>query len=189
MEGLMEILGTKREEQESGSLPGNLLIAGQGQGKSQAPPNMKVAVKKVEKKKDDKAIWAESEFKAASGVVVKEQGDDRTVPNYDILYKQDMSAEDAFLNLGDKDTSSDHCTHLILKVELPGAAMKDISLEVLKDRVILQAPKHRLNVALPYPVKKDEGNAKWDKVKGILSITLPIDLRIKYVSRPEQALG
>merc|ERR1719160_1119638 len=189
MEGLMELLGTRRDEQEDGQAPPNAVNPASltGGGKSQAPPNMKVAVKKREKK-DEKAIWEPKEFQAASGVIMKEQGDDREIPKYDILYKQTNTAEDAYLNLGDKDSSSDHCNALLVKIELPGTQMKDISLEVLKDRLTLQAPKHRLNLALPYPVKKDEGNAKWDKLKGILSVSIPIDVKVKYVTKPEDAL-
>jgi HSP20 family molecular chaperone IbpA len=189
MEGLMELLGTHKDTQEYGAGAPNLLDPASltGGSKSQAPPNMKVAVKKREKK-DTTAIWEPQEFKAASGVIMKEQGDDREIPKYDILYKTQQSAEDSFLNLSDKDNSSDHCNSLLVKIELPGTQMKDISLEVLKDRLTLQAPKHRLNLALPYPVKKDEGNAKWDKLKGILSVTVPIDVRVKYVTKPEDAL-
>ena len=38
-----------------------------------------------------------------------------------------------------------------------------------------------------HKVKKDSGNAKWDKVKGLLSVAIPIDMKIKYYSKPEEA--
>merc|ERR1719199_1616454 len=134
---------------------------------------MKVAVKKA-KKKDQGAIWQPEEFKAASGVVLKEeQGDDRIMPEYEILHRQQVGASDAFLNLMESDPSSDQCRELLVKIWLPETQLKDISLDVLEDRILLQAPKHRLNLALPHKVKKDAGNAKWDKVKGVLNVTVP----------------
>merc|ERR1719178_529606 len=183
MRGLVDIMGCKEAaESNAPSLQSNPAF---GQ-KSQAPPNMKVAVRKA-KKKDQEAIWQPEEFKAASGVVVKEQGDDRVMPEYEILHRQQVGANDAYLNLMESDPSSDHCTELLVKIWLPDTQLKDISLDVLEDRILLNAPKHRLNVALPHRVKKDSGNAKWDKVKGLLSVTIPIDTKIKYYSKPEEA--
>merc|ERR1719335_889748 len=147
---------------------------------------MKVEVRKA-KKKDQHAIWQPEEFKAASGVVVKEEGDDRAMPEYEILHRQQVGATDAYLNLMESDPSSDHCNELLVKIWLPDTQLKDISLDVLEDRVLLNAPKYRLNVALPNKVRKDSGNAKWDKVKGLLSVTIPIDVKIKYYSTPDEA--
>merc|ERR1712070_311026 len=104
---------------------------------------------------DEKAIWQPEEFKAASGVVVKDEGDDRLTPKYEILFRQQVNASDAFLNLQEMDTSSDQCRELTVRITLPDTELKDISVDVLKDRLMLQAPKYHLNLALPYAVKKD----------------------------------
>mmetsp|Transcript_4209 Transcript_4209/g.11869 ORF Transcript_4209/g.11869 Transcript_4209/m.11869 type:complete len:213 (-) Transcript_4209:100-738(-) len=190
MRGLMEILGTNTGvEQDDASKPPSLNPASlTGGGRSQAPPNMRVAVKKREKK-DEKAIWQPDEFKAASGVVVKEEGDDRQIPRYEILPRQKLGASDAYLNLQELDPSSDRCQELLVKIWLPDTQLKDISLDVLTDRLLLQAPKHRLNVALPHKVKKDSGNAKWDKLTGVLSVVIPVDVKVKYFQRPEEAFA
>merc|ERR1719362_1151708 len=132
---------------------------------------MKVAVKKP-KKKDAAPIWEPEEFKAASGVVVKEVGDDRVEPKYEVMHRQRLAASDAYLNLQDLSSSSDHCTELLVKMWLPDTQLKDITVDVLEDRLLLQAPRYRLNLALPHKVKKDSGNAKWDKLAGLLSVTI-----------------
>ncbi|CAK0895352.1 unnamed protein product [Prorocentrum cordatum] len=187
MSGLMEMLGVNREpEQDEASKPPSYNPAALTGGKgSQAAPNMKVAVRQG-KKKTEEAIWQPEEFKAASGVVVKEQGDDRVAPRYEVMPRQRVGASDAFLNLQELDPSSDRCQELLVKIWLPDTQLKDISLDVLEDRVLLQAPKHRLNLPLPQRVKKDSGNAKWDKVSGLLSVVIPIDMKVKYFSRPEE---
>eukprot|EP00421_Protoceratium_reticulatum_P041325 CAMPEP_0168458124 /NCGR_PEP_ID=MMETSP0228-20121227/52214_1 /TAXON_ID=133427 /ORGANISM="Protoceratium reticulatum, Strain CCCM 535 (=CCMP 1889)" /LENGTH=200 /DNA_ID=CAMNT_0008473211 /DNA_START=13 /DNA_END=615 /DNA_ORIENTATION=- len=186
--GLMDILGVARHaEQDESTKPPSLNPASMtGGGRSQAPPNMQVAVRKA-KKKDAKAIWQPEEFKAASGVVVKEQGDDRVMPRYEVLPRMKVGACDAFLNLQEMDPSSDRCEELLVKIWLPDTQLKDISVDVLEDRLLLQAPKHRLNLALPHKVRKDSGNAKWDKVAGVLSVVIPIERKVKYFSKVSEA--
>eukprot|EP00397_Hematodinium_sp_SG-2012_P043457 GEMP01048312.1.p1 GENE.GEMP01048312.1~~GEMP01048312.1.p1 ORF type:complete len:191 (+),score=37.18 GEMP01048312.1:86-658(+) len=178
MLGLMDLLGVNQMEVEPP--PASTIVP----HRSQAKPNMEVAVRK-KKKKDEKPIWDDSEFKAQSGVVVKDV-DDRAVPKYDILFRQNLGAEDVFMNLAQRDESSDHCSHIVVKIELPYTELKNISLDVMETRLFLQAPNYRLNVALPYRVKKDSGDAKWDKLKGVLSVTLPIDQKIKYYTKLEE---
>merc|ERR1719476_158275 len=111
MTGLMEMLGVQKEpEQDERNKPPSLNPASLTGGKqSQAAPNMKVAVRKP-KKKDEGAIWQPEEFKAASGVVVKqEECDDRETPKYEVMPRQRVSASDAYLNLMESDPSSDQC--------------------------------------------------------------------------------
>merc|ERR1719436_1708470 len=184
----MDLLGVSRvEEQDERSKPSNLINPKTGGQGSQAPPNMKVAVRKA-KKKDETAIWQPEEFKAASGVVVKqEECDDREIPKYEVMPRQKMGASDAYLNLGDMDPSSDRCQELLVKIWLPDTQLKDISVDVMEDRLLLQAPRHRLNLALPHKVKKDSGNAKWDKLAGLLSVVVPIEQKIKYFTKVEEA--
>lgn len=184
MTGLMDILGVKNHEAPESNAPSLDPASMTGGKKSQAAPNMKVAVRKA-KKKDEKAIWQPEEFKQSSGVVVKEEGDDRAVPKYEILNRQKVGATDAYLNMMEMDPSSDHCQELLVKIHLPDTQLKDISLDVLEDRILLQAPKYRLNLALPNKVRKDEGNAKWDKLKGVLNVSVPVEQKIKYFTKLE----
>mmetsp|Transcript_31238 Transcript_31238/g.57123 ORF Transcript_31238/g.57123 Transcript_31238/m.57123 type:complete len:216 (+) Transcript_31238:70-717(+) len=189
MEGLMGLLGCSRQSEEESSNAPSLQVnpaSLTGKDRSQAPPNMKVAVKK-QTKKDEKAIWEPEEFKAASGVVLKDEGDDRVAPKYEILHRQQVGASDTYLNIMEMDPSSDHCQELLVKIWLPNTKLQDITVDVLEDRVMLQAPHHRLNAALPYKVKKDSGTAKWDKVKGLLSVAIPVAMSVKYYSRPQDA--
>eukprot|EP00747_Dinoflagellata_sp_TGD_P183219 gnl/TRDRNA2_/TRDRNA2_37945_c0_seq1.p1 gnl/TRDRNA2_/TRDRNA2_37945_c0~~gnl/TRDRNA2_/TRDRNA2_37945_c0_seq1.p1 ORF type:complete len:189 (+),score=47.87 gnl/TRDRNA2_/TRDRNA2_37945_c0_seq1:131-697(+) len=173
MHGLMDLLNVSREQENS-------------QPAVQAEPAMKVAVKK-KVKKDEKAIWQPEEFKAASGVVVKDEADDRQTPKHEILHRQKVGAQDAYLNLMEMDPSSDQCQEITVKIWLPDTQLKDISVDVLEDRLLLQAPKYKLNLPLPYRVTKDSGNAKWDKLKGLLSVVIPISTKVKYYTNAEEA--
>jgi hypothetical protein len=62
-----------------------------------------------------------------------------------------------------------------VRVELPGAAFKDIDLDVQDDgRFCVSTGAFRLRTFLPMRVREKEGSAKWDAAKSTLSVTLPI---------------
>lgn len=124
-------------------------------------------------------IWTDEDLQ--QGAVIIDDNDGRQIAEYDILYRQKVSAEDMFLGLSDVDPSSDHCQEITVKIQVPGTTMRNISLDVTDERLLMQAPKHKLNIALPYAVDADRGSAKFDPKSCILSIILPIRCNIEYV--------
>ncbi|KAF4656004.1 hypothetical protein FOL47_009195 [Perkinsus chesapeaki] len=171
-------------------------------GPSNAPPNQKVTIKSAtqmrreqeakaaEAKAKQDSIWHGEDFKKHSGVAIPEgktgagaDQDPRKKPEYKATVLE-VSANDMFLNLQDTDPSSDRCTEITVKIHLPNTQLKDISLDVLRERVMLQAPKYRLSLPLPYAVDEERGNAKWDKLRGCLTLTLPMIRDVKYVTDP-----
>jgi hypothetical protein len=125
-----------------------------------------------DKGKDNAAIWDEKEVPDEEALI--DEGDDRPTPRYEFAYKQSVSTEDTFLGLGDNSPATSDCTHLVVKVHFPGSTMKDISLDVTKNRIKATSKTHRLFTYLPVTVQKDKGAAKFDSKKNVLSITLPI---------------
>ena len=103
-----------------------------------------------------------------------ETPDGRVKPDYDILYKQSLSAEDVFMNMGMKDGSTEHCEAIVVKIPMPGATMAQVSLEVTPTRLQVQSNKYKLFLHLPHKVNDQQGRAKWDNKTETLSITLPI---------------
>ena len=55
------------------------------------------------------------------------------------MHQMKVGASDAYLNLGEMDSSSDHCKELLVKIWLPETQLKDISLDVLEDSPLLAA--------------------------------------------------
>lgn len=150
----------------------------------------KVSVKTQADVEAERRKKAESIFEEVDTIVPKQPTDkSKKQPEYEILYQQKINAEDVFFNLRDVDNSADQCESLTVKIQMPGASIKDISLDVLPDRVLVQSGEYYLSLALPQPVKKDEGNAKWDKASSCLSVTLPINRIVKYVTDPSTAFA
>ena len=105
----------------------------------------------------------------------KEEIDDgREMPEYEILYKQLVSAEDQYLGIGQKHEGSDCTDALVVLVELPGTKFRDVTLDVTETVMTVRSPKFKLNLSLPRRVNSDEGNAKWDGDKFQLRVQLPV---------------
>ena len=123
------------------------------------------------KVKDPNAIWDEEEIDQTDPDFID---DGREVPEYNIIYKQHVGAEDVYLGMGNTTPSTISAGYLVVHIDFPGQKMKDLDLKVQKQKIIAQSPKHRLCTYLPHEVDDQKGNAKWDGKKDRLSITLPI---------------
>ena len=123
------------------------------------------------KVKDPNAIWDEEEIDQTDPDFID---DGCEVPEYNIIYKQHVGAEDVYLGMGNTTPSTISAGYLVVHIDFPGQKMKDLDLKVEKQKIIAQSPKHRLCTYLPHEVDDQKGNAKWDGKKDRLSITLPI---------------
>jgi len=125
-----------------------------------------------EKRRKENEIWKEEEVPHEEAII--DENDDRPTPRYEFSFKQSIGASDTFLGMNDITPASFDCTHLVVKVHFPGSNMKEISLDVTKNRIKATSKTHKLFTYLPQAVKKDEGKAEWDPKKSVLSVTLPI---------------
>lgn len=99
----------------------------------------------------------------------------RLRPKFDVLFKQRIGTEEVFLGVSGTTPLSSHCSSLLVKVELPGAAMKDVELDVTDDgRFMVSTGVYLLNTFLPMKVVSKQGSAKFDSKSNVLSVTLPI---------------
>lgn len=122
--------------------------------------------------KDNKEIWAPEEILTEDALV--DWKDDRPVPRYEFCYKQSVGTEDTFLGMSDKTPLTSDCTHLVIKIHFPKATMKDLDLDVTKNRIKASSKTHHLYTYLPVNVDSANGKAKFDTAKEVLTITVPI---------------
>ena len=66
------------------------------------------------------------------------------------------------------------CEAMVIKVKFPGCELKDLDLDVTRDKLVAQSEEYRLSIGLPHPVRDKDGTAKWDKAKDMLIVELPI---------------
>jgi len=118
-------------------------------------------------------IWDDDEILHEDAII--DPTDRRESPRYQISYKQTVGTEDTFLGLGDVTPASFDCTHIIIKIHFPGSTMKDLDVDVKKNRIKAESKTLKLFTYLPVSVHHDKGNAKFDPKKEVLIVTLPID--------------
>jgi HSP20 family molecular chaperone IbpA len=62
----------------------------------------------------------------------------------------------------------------VVKVHFPGSKMKDLDLDVTKNRIKAESSTLRLFTYLPRSVDHENGSAKFDAKRELLIVTLPI---------------
>ena len=144
--------------------------AGIGPAKK-APPKKAPAPKK--KAADPNEIWSETEVAEAGDV--DDVDDGRKVPEYDIVFKQNVTPEDFFLGVDPVRHQGISCSdEVVLKVQLPGAKLAEIDLDVRPTFARISAPQWKLKAQFPDRVDETKGKAQWDADKEMLTVTLPI---------------
>lgn len=129
------------------------------------------AARGTKPKPDPSAIWDAAEV----GDEPDEIDDGRPQPEYDIVYKQNVSSEDMFLGIDPLRHAGVSCSDaLSLRVRLPGCKLADLDLDVRPTYVRLQAPRYKLKAYLPATVDEKRGKATWDKEAETLTVSLPV---------------
>ncbi|XP_058471271.1 protein kintoun isoform X3 [Solea solea] len=98
-----------------------------------------------------------------------------TKPRFTVKYR-------SFIDLQDYRCSRDSATsprpkEIVVTVDLPLLkSVRDANLEVKERRLLLDSkkPAYRLELPLAYPVDEDKGQAKFNKQRGQLTVTLPV---------------
>ena len=147
------------------SSPGSIGPAKKAPAKKPAAASKKAA--------DPNEIWADSEVRDAGDI--DDVDDGRAQPEYDIVFKQNVTPEDFFLGADPTRNPGIACSdELVLKVQLPETKLADIDLDVRPTFVRVSAPKYKLRACLTERVDETKGNAKWDAEKATLTVTMPI---------------
>ena len=122
-----------------------------------------------------KDIWNENEILTEDELIARSGGNILPTPQYEFRYKQSVGTEETFFGLSDKTPASFDCTHLVIKIHFPNSRMRDLDLDVTKNRIKAESRTHKLFTYLPVNVYPDKGDAKFDTKKEVLTVTLPID--------------
>jgi hypothetical protein len=121
---------------------------------------------------DPRSIWKDSEIPLEDAIICRSDG--RPAPRYEISYSQSVGTEDTFLGLSGKSAASSDCSTLVIKIHFPGEALRDIHLDVTTNRILAESKALSLFTYLPVSVHHDRGSAKFDSVKHVLTVSVPI---------------
>jgi hypothetical protein len=162
----------KKFNQKPGAVSGTTVVKRGAAGAVPDPNTKPVEQKDTKTKQSTSSIWDETEIPTEDALLDVRDG--RPTPRYEFAYKQAVGTEDTFLGLGDKTPLSQDCTHLVVKIHFPGSTMKELDLDVTKNRIMAASRTHRLFTYLPCDVDDSNGKAQFDSKKEVLTVTLPI---------------
>ncbi|XP_038208327.1 dynein assembly factor 6, axonemal [Zerene cesonia] len=107
---------------------------------------------------------------------------ERKVPAYTMNYQQSVTAEDVFLQIGPKTTSSASCENLIVRIKMPGDKKENIDLSVDTTCVTVSSSQFHLRLPLPHGINPDISKANWDASEDTLVLTLKLDREFDFVN-------
>jgi len=106
----------------------------------------------------------------------------RAQPEYEIIYKQQVSTEDVYLQLGNKTASSASCESMVIRIKLPKTSSRDINLDIQQQLLDLSTSNFKLVLPLPHAVHPHKGQAAWDQDTETLAVTLYIDREYDFIN-------
>lgn len=98
-----------------------------------------------------------------------------TQPNYTVKYRSYIDIQD--FRCSRDSAQSPRPKEILVTIDVPLLkAVTEASLEVEERRLLLESktPAYRLELPLAYPVDEEKGQAKFNKQKGQLTVTLPV---------------
>lgn len=131
-------------------------------------------------KKDEKAIWHDSEI--PDGIEYDESEDPRKRPEYNIKYKQSVTTEDVFLQMGAKTPASSSCEDIVIEIILEKENKSSVDLHVVKQVLELRSEKYRLSLPLPHPVDPESTKAVWEPSTDMLRVVLKMKRDLDFVN-------
>ncbi|XP_014857528.1 PREDICTED: protein kintoun [Poecilia mexicana] len=96
-------------------------------------------------------------------------------PKYRIKYRSKIDLQD--FRCSRDSVQSPRPKEIVITIDLPLLkSVRDTNLEVMEKTLLLESkqPAYRLHLPLAYPVDEDQGEAKFNKYTGQLTITLPV---------------
>lgn len=110
--------------------------------------------------------------------------ENRCTPEYRIVYKQSVTPEDIYLQMGNKTTATSSCEEMYVEILLPNESVSidRMALDVSAYEVDLRTPIYRLKLPLVQPIDPDRSKANWDNDKKILRLTLRMKREYDFIN-------
>ncbi|XP_006752749.1 PREDICTED: protein PIH1D3 [Myotis davidii] len=126
------------------------------------------------------AIWNPEEV--PEGAEHADMWDVREVPEYEIIYKQQVGTEDIFLGLTEKDSSTACCEDLVVKIKLPNTNPSEIKINVQEMILDLRTPDKKLLLNFPHPVDCNSAKASYFMETETLEVTVTLKSELDFVN-------
>ncbi|KYN40436.1 Uncharacterized protein CXorf41 [Trachymyrmex septentrionalis] len=131
----------------------------------------------LQSKGDD--IWHPSEAVDTQNL---QDYDPRKPPEYEMKFKQAVTAEDVYLGMGFKTPSTASCEWLSVLVKLPQETREKVELSVESEAIDVRSPRYRLHLPTPHSVDPNASFAKWHSDTSTLEVTLKLTRELDNIN-------
>ncbi|XP_029350295.1 protein kintoun [Echeneis naucrates] len=138
-------------------------------------PDEKRPAAAPETKPNSPSIKNSSEAKPYHFHIQPQNSNDPTKPNYTIKYRSFFDLQD--FRCSRDSARSPRPKEIVITIDMPLLkSVKDTNLEIKEKSLHLDSkkPAYRLELPLAYPVDEDKGEAKFNRQRGQLTVTLPV---------------
>uniref|UniRef100_A0A1B6JS01 PIH1D1/2/3 CS-like domain-containing protein n=1 Tax=Homalodisca liturata TaxID=320908 RepID=A0A1B6JS01_9HEMI len=184
---LAQLLKTEGEDSSSDDDVPKPSKLGPGDIKSKSQVKIRVPTEEYEhsyytkKKTDPKAIWEVDEVPVVA-FCDDASYDPRQRPEFDIKYRQAVTSEDLFLQLGRKTPSTASCEVMVISLCLKGERKEDIDLHLTQQHLDLRSPLYRLSLPLPHPADPESSSAEWEPSLSVLTVSLALRRELDFTN-------
>ncbi|XP_039734874.1 dynein axonemal assembly factor 6 [Pteropus medius] len=181
LQTLSELLYPKEEDDfESGQSNCSSAIGAMGPGNIGPPKTEELTAIPQASCETNEEIWNPDE------VPERAEHDDmwdvREIPEYELIYKQQVGTEDIFLGLTRKDPSTACCEDLVVKIKLPNTNLSEIKIDIQEMILDLRTPNKKLLLNFPHPVDCNSAKALYIPETETLEVTVTLKRELDFIN-------
>ncbi|XP_012606412.1 dynein axonemal assembly factor 6 [Microcebus murinus] len=181
LEALSELINPEEEDDfDSGQSNYSSSVGAMGPGNIGPPQREepKVIPQASEERGGD--IWNPEEV--PEGAEHDDMWDVREIPEFEIVFQQQVGTEDVFLAFTRKDPSTACCQDLVVKIKLPDTNPSDIDIDIQEMFLDLRTPNKKLLITLPHPVECSSAKASYTRETETLEVTATMKRELDVVN-------
>ncbi|XP_077001933.1 dynein axonemal assembly factor 6 [Tamandua tetradactyla] len=181
LQALSKLLYPEEEDDfNSGQTNSSSTVGAMGPGNIGPPKTEEPKVIPQTSVENSKDIWKPEEV--PEGAEHDDMWDVREIPEYEIIFKQQVGTEDIFLGLTRKDSSTACCEDLVIKIKLPNTSPSEIKIDIQETILDLRTPDKKLLVTLPHPVECSSAKAFYVIETETLEVTVALKRELDFLN-------
>ncbi|XP_047572692.1 dynein axonemal assembly factor 6 isoform X1 [Lutra lutra] len=182
LQALSKLLYPEEEDDfETGQVPNcSSVLGAMGPGNIGPPTREEVQVIPQSSDENGEAIWNPEEV--PEGAEHEDMWDVREIPEYEIIFKQQVGTEDIFLGFSRKDSSTACCEDLVVKIKLPNTNPSEIKIDIQEMVLDLRTPDKKLLITLPHPVECNSAKAFYILETETLEVTTTLKRELDFIN-------
>ncbi|XP_030161893.1 dynein assembly factor 6, axonemal [Lynx canadensis] len=180
LQALSKLLYPEEDDFEAGQPNCSSAFGAMGPGNIGPPriEELKVIPQNSDENVED--IWNPEEV--PEGAEHHDTWDVREIPEYEIIFKQQVGTEDMFLGFSRKDSSTACCEDLVVKIKLPKTNPSEIQIDIQEMILDLRTPNKKLLITLPHPVECNSAKAFYILETETLEVALTMKRDLDFIN-------